>query len=350
MSELFQTGLRLASATATVSAVVLWLAFWATMPLREAAQYAVIGGVVVFSATYWHARRLLRRRFRRITDAWQQIAERRFDTPDEPFAPRDEVDELLLETRRTSQTIRTELLRLNRLETYRKDFIGDISHELKTPIFAIQGFIETLLNGALDDPRVNRRFLERADRNVSRLIELTEDLLEIARIESGEVKPPKEPVFLKEAVLEVVDSLQMKALDAQVTIRVAGFDPGIRVLADPVTLRQVLVNLVENGIKYNQPGGMVDVGAKTYPKNPAKLLISVRDTGMGIDPQDVNRVTERFFRTEKSRAREQGGSGLGLAIVKHIIEAHGERLMIESEVGKGSVFSFTLPNADRAQA
>lgn len=347
MRDFFHLGLRMASRTAMILLPVTFLLFWVSQPWSEAlllASYtSVAGGLIAYNV----ARHLLERRFDRIQHNLKEIAERQFRTTDEAYERRDELDDVVLDTRETARTVETELQRLNKLENYRKEFIGDISHELKTPIFAVQGYIETLVDGALEDPTVNRRFLEKAMKNVTRLTELTQDLLEISRIETGDIRSKLTPLNLNDVLTDVVDGLQLKAQQQQIHIRRVEFDPSIQVLADRNQLKQVLVNLIENGIKYNQPEGMVTIGVKTYPKNPSKVLIYVRDTGMGIEPQYLNRVTERFFRTEKSRAREQGGSGLGLAIVKHIIEAHHENLMIESDVGKGSTFSFTLQNADR---
>jgi two-component system phosphate regulon sensor histidine kinase PhoR len=347
MREFFHLGLRLAMRTAALLLPVTFLLFWVSQPWSEAlllASYtAVAGGIIVYNLT----RLLLERRFQRIQNELRDIAERQFRSTDDTYERRDELDDVVLDTRDTARTVENELQRLNKLENYRKEFIGDISHELKTPIFAVQGYIETLIDGAMDDPNVNRRFLEKAMKNVTRLTELTHDLLEISRIETGDIRSTLKPLNLNEVLTDVVDGLQLKAQQDRIHIRRVEFDPSIQVLADRNQLKQVLVNLVENGIKYNQPEGSVTIGVKTFPKNPAKVLVYVRDTGMGIEPQYLNRVTERFFRTEKSRAREQGGSGLGLAIVKHIIEAHHEQLLIESEVGKGSTFSFTLQNADR---
>jgi two-component system phosphate regulon sensor histidine kinase PhoR len=347
MRDFFHLGLRVALRTAIILLPSTFLLFWVSQPWSEAlllASYsALAGGVIVYNVSS----RLLQRRFDRIQHNLKEIAERLFRDTDEAYARRDELDDLVLDTRETARTVENELQRLNKLENYRKEFIGDISHELKTPIFAVQGYIETLVDGALEDPTVNRRFLEKAMRNVTRLTELTHDLLEISRIETGDIRSKLTPLNLNDVLTDVVDGLQLKAQQDQILIRRVEFDPSIQVLADRNQLKQVLVNLIENGIKYNQPEGMVTIGVKTFPKNPSKVLVYVRDTGMGIEPQYLNRVTERFFRTEKSRAREQGGSGLGLAIVKHIIEAHHEQLLIESELGKGSTFSFTLQNADR---
>lgn len=347
MNAFFELGFRIALRVAFWVLLVAFVLFRVSQPTGEALLLAFYAAVAAGCIAYWQAGRLLRRRFGRIRQELNDIAERRFLTEDDTYQRRDELDDLVLETRETARTVETELQRLTKLEHYRKEFIGDISHELKTPIFAVQGYIETLMGGALEDETVNRRFLQKAMNNVLRLTELTNDLLEISRIESGDIRSRLEPLPLRDLLTQVIDNLQLKAQQESISILMHDFDASIRVMADRNQLKQVLVNLVENAIKYNQTGGSVTIGVKTWPKNPSKVQVYVRDTGMGIEPQYLHRVTERFFRTEKSRAREQGGSGLGLAIVKHIIESHQEQLFIESVVGKGSTFSFTLQNADR---
>lgn len=252
----------------------------------------------------------------------------------------DELDELIKQTIRASKMVEKELIRLNKIENYRKEFIGDISHELKTPIFAIQGFIETLLNGAVHDDEVNEVFLHKAMKNVNRLTYLTKDLMEISRLETGELKSNMQEMFLRDVVLDVVENLQYKAEDENIELVVHDFDKNIQIRADRNQIKQVLINLVENAIKYNKENGKVEIGMKNIGNG--KIEMFVKDTGIGIDTNDIERVTERFFRVDKSRSRERGGTGLGLSIVKHIIEAHGEKLTIESKPDEGSVFRFTL--------
>lgn len=278
----------------------------------------------------------------------QNIARKRFEDYENLSAGgRDELDYLIKQSIRASKTVEREIQRLNRIENYRKEFIGDISHELKTPIFAIQGFIETLLNGAIDDEEVNRQFLKKAMRNVNRLIYLTKDLMEISKLETGELKSEVQNIYLHDVMMDVVESLQYKAKKENVEINVGEFDKNLLVSADRNQIKQVLINLIENAIKYNKPGGSVAVGAKPYPRNRQRLLVYVKDSGIGIDQQYIERVTERFFRVDKSRSREKGGTGLGLAIVKHIMEAHGEEFFVESTPNVGSTFSFTLTKVDR---
>ena len=279
----------------------------------------------------------------------KNILKKRFRDYDELQAKNhDELDYLIKQSVRASKTVEREIQRLNRIENYRKEFIGDISHELKTPIFAIQGFIETLLNGAIDDEKVNRKFLEKAMRNVNRLIYLTKDLMEISKLETGELKSDIQDIDLQKLIIEVVNNLQYKAEKAEVVLK-TDIPNSYTVSADRNQIKQVLINLVDNAIKYNVEGGKVTVGVKPWEKDKNRVLVYVKDTGIGISQQHIERVTERFFRVDKSRSREDGeGTGLGLAIVKHIIKAHNEELFIESTPNVSSSFSFTLSKVGRA--
>jgi two-component system phosphate regulon sensor histidine kinase PhoR len=273
----------------------------------------------------------------------RNIARKRFqDYENLKTGGHDELHYLITQSIRASKTVEREIQRLNRIENYRKEFIGDISHELKTPIFAIQGFIETLLNGAIDDEEVNRKFLQKAQRNVNRLIYLTKDLMEISKLETGELKSEVQDVYLHDIIIDVTDNLQYKAEKEEVTLKTEELPKNTLVRADRNQIKQVLINLIENAIKYNKKGGRVTVGVKPFSKDDDRLLVYVEDTGIGINQQFIERVTERFFRVDKSRSREKGGTGLGLAIVKHIMEAHGEEFFIESTPNVGSTFSFTL--------
>ncbi|MDX1617835.1 MAG: ATP-binding protein [Balneolaceae bacterium] len=307
---------------------------------------ALLSGAIFYFVTY----RIQFKRHEMLNRITRNISRKRFEDYDDMTTDgSDELDYLIMQSVRASKTVEREIQRLNRIENYRKEFIGDISHELKTPIFAIQGFIETLLNGAIDDSDVNRQFLKKAMRNVNRLIYLTKDLMEISKLETGELKSEVQDIYLRDVVTDVVENLQYKAQKEDVTIRLEDVDRNLLVSADRNQIKQVLINLIENAIKYNKPGGSVNVGVKPFPKDPERILVYVRDTGIGIDQKLIDRVTERFFRVDKSRSREKGGTGLGLAIVKHIMEAHGERFFIESTPNVGSTFSFTLTKVQRTR-
>lgn len=299
--------------------------------------------IVTFLIIYFILHQLLAKRLNTIHGIAQNITQKRFEDYRRLARKKgDEMDELVQQCVTASKMMEREIERLNKIENYRKEFIGDISHELKTPIFAIQGFIETLLDGAIDDETVNRKFLEKALKNTNRLTYLTKDLLEISQLETGELKSNKQAVNVHALITEVVESLQYKAEAEGVLIQQKNIEKDLTVHADRRQLRQVFINLIENAIKYNKIGGLVTVSIKNAKSEDGKIVVSVKDNGIGMEPHYLERITERFFRIDKSRSRKKGGTGLGLAIVKHIIEAHGEKLNVESTPGEGSKFSFTL--------
>ena len=311
--------------------------------LLQAGGISVLSLIISGGISYFSVVLIVNKRLGSLHKITENIAQKQFDSYENLANKKvDEIDELTSELIRANKMIEREIQRLNRIENYRKEFIGDISHELKTPTFAIQGFIETLLNGALEDEEVNRDFLTKAMRNVNRLIYLTKDLMEISKLETGELKSDMQDVYVKDIINEVVESLQYKADKENVELTIEKFDENINVTIDRNQIKQVMINLVENAIKYNKPQGTVTVGVKPYLADKSRILVYVEDTGIGIEKHLIERVTERFFRVDKSRSREKGGTGLGLSIVKHIMEAHGEQLFIDSQPQMGSTFSFTL--------
>ncbi|MCH8486040.1 MAG: hypothetical protein LAT75_04190 [Candidatus Cyclonatronum sp.] len=327
-------------------AVFAALAGLAGIGQLQAAGIALFAGAAAFGAVWLSIRWMIEARFEALRKLMRAITEKQFDDlPELQSKGTDEIDEMLNEVAKAAETIEQEFYRLMRLENYRKEFIGDISHELKTPIFAIQGFVETLLDGALEDENVNRVFLEKAMKNVTRLTILTNDLMEIAKLETGELKSHIKPFYIADCVQEVQDTLQYRATEEDLTFTVQADEQDCRVMGDRNQLRQVMVNLVENAIKYNRPGGRVTLRVQSSPENDKKVQILVEDTGIGIAPEHLSRVTERFYRVDKSRSRGKGGTGLGLAIVKHILESHGSSLKAQSVPGEGSVFSFCLKKA-----
>ena len=228
---------------------------------------------------------------------------------------------------------------LRRLERVRHDFVANVSHEFKTPLTAIQGFAETLLSGALDDPRNNRRFLEIIRDHATRLAVLTDDLLKLARIEAGKLEVQFGPVQLAEVIERCAETAQLKANRKQITLEVE-VPPNLpAVHGDASLLRDVVQNLLDNAIQYTPEGGRVRVSATAGPR---EAVVTVDDTGMGIPLAEQERIFERFYRVDVARSREAGGTGLGLSIAKHIVEAHGGRLWVQSEVGRGSKFSFSV--------
>jgi len=236
-----------------------------------------------------------------------------------------------------------EIEALREKESFRKEFVGNVAHELKTPIFSIQGYILTLLEGALEDPNFNRKFLMKAAKSVERMTMLVEDLDTITQFESGSLKLEKEKIDIVELTKEVVDSREREAEKKKISIRFdRNYERPIFVEADSFRISQVLTNLITNSINYGKTGGHTIVRFFDFDQ---RILVEVEDDGPGIEKEHIPRLFERFYRVDKSRSRHQGGTGLGLAICKHIIEAHEQSLNVRSEVGKGSVFSFTLDKA-----
>ncbi|MDX9905083.1 MAG: ATP-binding protein [Bacteroidales bacterium] len=235
---------------------------------------------------------------------------------------------------------RAEIAQLQKSETYRREFLENVTHEIKTPISNIQGYISTLLAGGMDDPEINRDFLQKTESNIDRLIELTDDLDVITSLESGEVQLAKTRFDMQALTREAFEFLEDQARTANIKF-IVGTDEHLPVWvsADRYRIRQVMVNLLENSIKYGREGGRTKVSFYDMDEN---YLIEVSDNGIGVEDQHIPRLFERFYRVDKHRSRSEGGTGLGLAIVKHIIEAHKQTINVRSSPKIGSTFSFTL--------
>jgi two-component system phosphate regulon sensor histidine kinase PhoR len=231
------------------------------------------------------------------------------------------------------------LTRLKQLERTREEFVANVSHELRTPLSLIKGYAETLLDGARNDPVVTERFLKIIERNASRLDLLIQDLLAISALESGRITLNLQPLPLRPLAEKVLADLKART-DAK-GVKLINDLPELTVTADANRLEQVLANLVDNAIKYGRADGTVIVGGQKADAD--KIEIYVQDDGPGIPPESLDRVFERFYRVDKARSREQGGTGLGLSIVKHIVQSHGGKVWVKSELGKGATFFFTLP-------
>ena len=230
---------------------------------------------------------------------------------------------------------------LKKNESFRKEFLQNLSHEFKTPVFAIQGYVDTLLQGALEQPDVNRRFLEKAAKNAERLVNLLKDLDEISRLERGELQLTQQNFIIQDLVREVFESLSWKAEARHIVFSIKkGCEQPLTVHADKEKIRQVISNLVDNSIKYGKFGG--STVASIYNTDDRNVLIEISDDGMGIAEKNLDRVFERFFRTQEGRSRDLTGSGLGLSICKHIIEAHGHTIHVRSKENIGTSIGFTL--------
>ena len=228
-------------------------------------------------------------------------------------------------------------------ERVRSEFIGNVSHELRTPIFSVQGYLETLLDGAIDDPGVSKQFLDKAYQNALRLNALLNDLIDISRIESGELRLSFRYFDMHDLVKEVIQAAEMRSLQRKVEMRIeVQPDVDYTVYGDKERLTQVMTNLIDNAIKYNSENGVVTIA---LVKDTGIVRVSVSDNGIGIPPEHQPRIFERFYRVDKDRSRAVGGTGLGLAIVKHILEAHSSPITLRSETGLGTTISFELKGA-----
>lgn len=233
----------------------------------------------------------------------------------------------------------SEIEELKQMAKFRRQFLADVSHELKTPIFAAQGFVHTLLDGAIDDKSIRMKFLKKAAKNLDGLDALVQDLLTVSHMEAGDITMQFEPTNICEVVDEIFDQLEERAAKKGIELKLESPEEKILVLADNQRIHQVFVNLISNAIKYSDENG--DVTVSLTPKKN-KLDITVKDNGIGIPPEHLNRIFERFYRVDKSRSKAQGGTGLGLSIVKHIVEAHSSEIKVVSNIGEGSSFSFEL--------
>ncbi len=255
--------------------------------------------------------------------------------------PQKSMDEVRADVEDWARQKKAEIEILQQNEAYRKEFLQNLSHELKTPIFAIQGYVDTLLNGALENPNVNRKFLNSTSRNIDRLVNLADDLDEISRLEGGEQKLLIENFVIQELIKDVYESLAIKADEKQIKLTIKkGCEVPLTVNADKEKMRQVFINLVDNAIKYGKQHGVIE--ASIYKIDSKRILVEITDDGMGIAEEHLGRIFERFYRTDAARSRKIGGSGLGLAICKHIIEAHGQTMHVRSAIDVGTTFGFTL--------
>jgi two-component system, OmpR family, phosphate regulon sensor histidine kinase PhoR len=284
--------------------------------------------------------------FREINKIYTLFQKLRFGTApleaekSNPFNPLKQINE---DIRQYVLLKQREIDELKKMEAFRKEFIADVSHELKTPIFAAQGFVHTLLDGAVKDKNVRTRFLKKAAKSLDGLDILVQDLLTLSQIETGEIKMHFEDFDLKSLTEEVFEQFENKAEKKEIRMQFARDTPEeVIVHADWQRINQVMTNLISNAVKYSSDNSSITVAFRI---GSDYVETSVKDTGEGIPHKDVHRIFERFYRVDKSRSREKGGTGLGLAIVKHIMEGHNSRVDVTSEPGKGSDFRFRLPRA-----
>jgi len=233
-----------------------------------------------------------------------------------------------------------EVKHFENLDSYRKEYLGNVSHELKTPVFNIQGYVDTLINGGLSDPLVNVDYLKRAEKSIDRLIHIIDDLETITQLESGELNLDFDDFDIAHLCKDIYSALELNAAKRNIKLELdKKYDKPVNVLADKFRIRQVLVNLITNSIKYGKDNGTTLVSLNYLNDD---VVIEIKDDGDGIAKSHLPRIFERFYRIDKGRSREQGGTGLGLAIVKHIIEAHEKSIIVKSYIGKGTTFTFSL--------
>ena len=308
--------------------------------------YAISLFIVLFVAFYlttvWLLKRFL---YDRIKLIYKQITITKASKREELYQkilPQKTLEEVGEDVDKWAAQHTEELEVLRKNEAYRKEFLLNLSHELKTPIFAIQGYVDTLLGGALHNPDVNEKFLTNASKNIERLVNLLDDLDEISKLEMGEQKLHKENFVLQDVVREVFEALTLKAESRNINCLLRkGSESPVTVFADKEKIKQVFINLVDNAIKYGKQNGEVEVSIFKIDTN--RVLVEITDNGFGISEEHLPRIFERFYRTDNARARQIGGSGLGLSICKHIIEAHGETIHVRSKPDVGTTFGFTLP-------
>jgi len=273
---------------------------------------------------------------------YQTKATKREETYYKYILPQKGIDEVREDVEKWAEQRSAEIEMLKSNEAYRKEFLQNLAHEFKTPIFAIQGYVDTLLNGALDNQEVNRKFLENAARNVERMVNLVEDLDEISRLESGEQPLDRELFVIQDLIKDIFETLSIKTTQKEIkcSIKKGCEAPPVVVYADKEKIRQLLNNLVMNATKYGKQGGIIV--ASVYKTDEKHALIEISDDGIGIAEEHLSRVFERFYRTDTGRSRNVGGTGLGLAICKHIIEAHNQTIHIRSKPDVGTTVGFTL--------
>lgn len=271
----------------------------------------------------------------------QTKATRREEVYFKYILPQKSIDEVREDVEAWGERQKQEIELLQRNESYRKEFLQNLAHEFKTPIFAIQGYLDTLLSGAMEDEAVSRKFLEKASKNTNRLVNLVNDLDEISKLESGEQLLYKQSFIIQDLIMEVFDALSIKTQSKNITpVIKKGCEAPITVFADKEKIKQVLTNLIENASKYGKVNGTII--ASVYRTDDSHVLVEISDDGIGIEEEHLPRIFERFYRTDAARSRDKGGTGLGLAICKHLIEAHGQTIHVRSTPDVGTTIGFTL--------
>ena len=318
--------------------------FYLKFQLFDLKSVLITAGILFISILLFINERVKSFVLNRVRKIYEDVTISDSSNPQNNFSNTD-LETLSLEVQKFAENKQQEIETLNERENYRREFLGNVSHELKTPLFTVQGYLLTLIEGAADDKDIRDRYLERANIGVERLASIVKDLDMISKLESNDMYLSLEPFNILEVIQNIFNLFEMKVKKKNMTLRFDKlYEFPIYVIADAAKIEQVIINLIENSIKYGKFNGIIMVTIENSPPN--KILVKVEDNGEGIKKENLNRVFERFYRVDKSRSRDQGGSGLGLSIVKHIVEAHKEKISLKSEYGKGSTFSFTLKRAN----
>ena len=314
--------------------------------LQQDKNAVLIYGLIYFTVVFVFSFLVLQYRierfiYRRIKQIYDDVALLESSTMgSQPIAT--DMETLSKKVKKFASDKKLEIEMLQVREQYRREFLGNVSHELKTPLFTVQGYLSTLTDGAFSDKTILKKYLDRAEKGVERLIYIVEDLDMISKLESGELNLEIDVVNL---IQSVVDMLEMKATKKNITLVIEHNNKPMWVSADKDKLQQVIINLIVNSIKYGREGGQTEISVTGFTSK--KFLVRITDNGEGIESQNIPRLFERFYRVNKSGSRSEGGSGLGLSIVKHIVEAHKQKIYVESEYGVGSEFSFTIDRASK---
>jgi two-component system phosphate regulon sensor histidine kinase PhoR len=293
--------------------------------------------ILSFFIIQYRTKRYIFKRIRKIYNEFSVLNE---DELSKEYATTD-IDALSKSVQEYVQEKRIEIKNLTERDSFRKDFLGNVSHELKTPLFTVQGYILTLIEGGVNDKLIRDKYLDRANKGVERLVAIVKDLDMIAKLETEGLGMNMEVFNIIDLTQNVFDLLEMRSKKRNISLQFdTVYDFPIFVRGDKERIEQVLINLIVNSIKYGKINGITSVGIESYNEN--KFIIKVKDNGEGIKKEHIPRLFERFYRVDQSRSREQGGSGLGLSIVKHIVEAHNEKVLLKSTFKEGSEFSFTM--------
>jgi len=315
--------------------ILLWLFHEFSLPIVFV--FAISIATFSFFVIQYRVERFIYRRVKKIYDDVSLLESTSFRS--QPITT--DMETLTKQVKKFATDKKLEIETLKVREEYRREFLGNVSHELKTPLFTVQGYLSTLIDGAINDKSVRKKYLERAEKGVERLIYIIEDLDMISKLEMGDVNLELSKFNIIELIQSVFDLLEMTADKKNIILMFdRRYSRSVNVFADQEKIQQVLSNLIMNSIKYGKENGTTEITVEDLVDD--KVIVRIRDNGEGIEKQNIPRLFERFYRVDKSGSRSEGGSGLGLSIVKHIIEAHGEKIYIESEFGKGSEFSFTL--------